>query len=199
MKFRLDYTKKGSEEVVDRLSVYIEKWRLRKLREQRRRQPAVYEARKRNTHKIAADEVAPRSAAQTAGREDPPLRRAGTFLAEKKSSAPKRFSRALEFPCLPFYLRLFCLRLPLISSCCMDRRRLRGNRFVLTVTETSAGKFLATWFLSDETVPGDCRGKRRNRQRLDHGYDADQASGGESGNGSGKSRTDNGSEQHRAD
>ena len=55
MKFRLDYTKKGSEEVVDRLSVYIEKWRLRKLREQRRRQPAVYEARKRNTHKIVAE------------------------------------------------------------------------------------------------------------------------------------------------
>lgn len=152
MKFRLDYTKKGSEEVVDRLSVYIEKWRLRKLREQRRRQPAVYEARKRNTHKIAADEVAPRSAAQTAGPRRPAsAARRNVSRRKEKLSAKKVLSR-VGISVLTFLLAIVLLAVAVDLVVLYGPSKAARDRFVLTVTETSAGKFLATWFLSDETV-----------------------------------------------
>jgi len=58
MKLRIDYTKKGSEEVIDRLSDYIEKWRIRKMRIQRNSAPVSREIRKRNTHRIDVPESA---------------------------------------------------------------------------------------------------------------------------------------------
>lgn len=58
MKLRIDYTKKGSEEVIDRLSDYIEKWRIRKMRIHRNSAPVSREIRKRNTHRIDVPESA---------------------------------------------------------------------------------------------------------------------------------------------
>ena len=35
MKFRIDYTKKGSAELIDKLAAYVEKWRIREQRKRR--------------------------------------------------------------------------------------------------------------------------------------------------------------------
>ena len=152
MKFRLDYTKKGSEEVVDRLSVYIEKWRLRKLREQRRRQPAVYEARKRNTHKIVADQAAQRSAAQTARPKRPASTARRNVSRRKEKLGTKKVLSRVGISVLTFLLAIVLLAVAVDLVVLYGPSKAARDRFVLTVTETSAGKFLATWFLSDETV-----------------------------------------------
>ena len=196
MKLRIDYTKKGSEEVIDRLSDYIEKWRIRKMRIHRNSAPVSREIRKRNTHRIDVPEsaVSPvisknRSekssdlieTSGTAGvrrktnpvadpvrkvqpRRNPPenvlpprasvaasARGHRTLPEKEKLDVKKVFSR-IGISILTMLLAVVLLVISVDLVVLHGPSKAARDRFVLTVTETSAGKFLATWFLSDEVV-----------------------------------------------
>lgn len=182
MKLRIDYTKKGSEEVIDKLSAYIEKWRIRKMRTQRTDPVASGQARRRNTHRVDPNRPSAGSGNPAAGRpssasdrrsfQSAPPRR--TSAAAQRTSAARRGNASSERIRKPFPEKekigakaVFCrigisvltlLLAVVVLALSADLIVLHGpskaarDRFVLTVTETSAGKFLATWFLSDETV-----------------------------------------------
>ncbi|MFR1517875.1 MAG: phosphodiester glycosidase family protein [Clostridia bacterium] len=196
MKFRIDYTKKGSEEVIDKLSAYVEKWRLRKMQASRNHAAASQEMRRRKTHRVLTEKAAGETPA--AGRRNPvsangqsdayrgrntnraipgggrqtqnnrrnPAAAAPQQSRQSRTNAsrpPKavlqkeRISTKKIFSRLGISLLTFLLAVVLLAICA-DLVVLHGpskaarDRFVLTVTETSAGKFLATWFLSDTTV-----------------------------------------------
>lgn len=168
MKLRIDYTKEGSEYVIDRLSSYVEKWRERKQKE--RVSVPRPEIRRRNTHRIEIDEngeirksdVKRVSALRAERRPEinvrqrgPQDRRVGDKRTNKRLGERIRVRKVLSRVGISFLTFIIAL---LITAVIADLIVLHGpskaarDRFVLTVTETSAAKFLATWFLSDETV-----------------------------------------------
>lgn len=161
MKLRIDYTKEGSEEVIDRLSSYIEKWRDRRQNEIR--SALRPEIRKRNTHKVVLDdngEMSSRQTPRTAPRRTRQEAHNAQLSANVKTRPEKKSGRSkakkvLSRVGISFLTFIVIL---LITALIADIIVLYGpskaarDRFVLTVTETSAAKFLATWFLSDETV-----------------------------------------------
>lgn len=191
MKFRIDYTKKGSAELIDKLAVYVEKWRIREQRKRRQAAAAAPspEIRRRNTHKVTpgtvpepqtrrrtasagmspcehrtmgASQTHPRAQAPLRSRQQEPQRRQKTQKPvpdrRKQPLNAKTILSRVGIGFLTFLLAVVVLAL------CADLVVLYGpskaarDRFVLTVTETSAGKFLATWFLSDETVESIVKG-----------------------------------------
>lgn len=197
MKLRIDYTKKGSEEVIDRLSDYIEKWRIRKMRIQRNSTLVSQEIRKRNTHRIDVSEsavnpvVLPRNRRENSSdpmeasdvarirrKTNPVAEPAGTVQSRRSApehvlprrdgvagsvrghkTAPEKekldvkkvFSR-IGISILTMLLAVVLLVISVDLVVLHGPSKAARDRFVLTVTETSAGKFLATWFLSDKVV-----------------------------------------------
>ena len=174
MKYKINYSKKGSDEVVDRLCSYIESWQIRKQRNARvaahsrtvtrrpqnlnrvdsvpRRQvtyssPRV--AQSRQTHRASSrlSQGKQTNAVYKSNQRPTANRKQG----EKTSSAKQILSR-VGISVLSFLLAL------VILIVCADLILLHGpsksarDRFVLTVTETSAAGFLATWFMDDDTV-----------------------------------------------
>lgn len=144
MKYKINYSKHGSEQVVDRLCDYIEKWQSRKQNAAFVPVKKIQSRRPSNINRISDDNIEIKQ-------QNDVKRVQKTQNTKKKNSAKTVLSRVgISF--LTFLLAIVMLAL------CADIIVLHGpsesarDRFVLTVTETSAAGFLATWFLSDETV-----------------------------------------------
>lgn len=144
MKYKINYSKHGSEQVVDRLCDYIEKWQSRKQKAAFVPVKKIQSRRPSNINRISDDNIKIKQ-------HNDVKRVQKTQNTKKKNSAKTVLSRVgISF--LTFLLAIVMLAL------CADIIVLHGpsesarDRFVLTVTETSAAGFLATWFLSDETV-----------------------------------------------
>lgn len=194
MKFKINYTKKGSEAVIDRLSEYVERWGIRKQQQRRRNTHVVSDnildnktvarrtnnvmrtvdddaciapQRQRTTHKVQPYERS-NDAISNNGR---PYRQPAQYSKQPHNKYPERPSKPLQkqpaksrksgtkkilarvgISVLTFLLAV------IVSAVCAVNVVLHGpseaarDRFVLTVMETSAAKFLATWFLPGETV-----------------------------------------------
>lgn len=148
MKYKINYSKKGSEEVVDKLCSYIEKWKFRKQRNaasavQRR----AVNRRPQNLNRVSVPE---RKSVYNSNRNG---RRTNSSRKQvKRTSSTKQNLARVGVAVLSFLLALVLLVV------CADIMLLHGpsesarDRFVLTVTETSAAGFLATWFMDDDTV-----------------------------------------------
>ncbi|MBR5787031.1 MAG: phosphodiester glycosidase family protein [Clostridia bacterium] len=144
MKYKINYSKHGSEQVVDRLCDYIEKWQSRKQNAAFVPVKKIQSRRPSNINRISDDNIEIKQHNDVKRVQKPQN-------TKKKNSAKTVLSRVgISF--LTFLLAIVMLAL------CADIIVLHGpsesarDRFVLTVTETSAAGFLATWFLSDETV-----------------------------------------------
>ena len=201
MKLRLDYTKQGSEEVIEKLAVYVENWRARKRRIQMNTDPRSNPPPRRNTHRVTSEERPQRPPQQRNGqvtRRTNPLphnerpaqhNNRNTYQRQERSArvsaepdirrrpAPEGISRTrpvrqaqrqrppvkdkmdvkkvfsrIGISVLTFLLAIVLLALSADLIVLHGPSKAARDRFVLTVTETSAAKFLANWFLSDETV-----------------------------------------------
>ena len=161
MKYKINYSKKGSEEVIDKLCSYIEKWQIRKQRSARSvASSRTVTRRPQNLNRI--DSVPKRQSNYSSAR---PVQRRQTSTAQratrratvnretsKKTSPAKQVLARVGISVLSFLLAIVLLVL------CADLILLHGpsksarDRFVLTVTETSAAGFLATWFMDDDIV-----------------------------------------------
>ena len=161
MKYKINYSKKGSEEVIDKLCTYIEKWQKRKQRStQTVSLSRTVTRRPQNLNRV--ESVSRRQSAYSSVR---PMERRHTGTApratrkatvirksSKKTSSAKQVLARVGISVLSFLLAIVLLVL------CADLILLHGpsksarDRFVLTVTETSAAGFLATWFMDDDTV-----------------------------------------------
>ncbi len=151
MRLRIDYTKPGSGELIDRLSDYIKKWRRQTVRV-------------RNTHKVefaGEDHVKAPGQARTPGHAQThgqAQARTRTREADRRGGSGKKRAKTVMAHIGVSFISVIIFIL--ITALAADLIVLHGpskaarDRFVLTVTETSAAKFLATWFLSDDTVRG---------------------------------------------
>lgn len=172
MKYKINYSKQGSEEIIDKLCVYIEKWKKRKQRNVSSVPISnITYKRPRNINRVSSFEdkqahkaIQEHAYAAYAPRKEAPAQKARNQQVRKstpsakrqrqpqKTSNIKRNLSRVGISVLTFLLALVFIVL------CADILVLHGpskaarDRFVLTVTETSAAGFLATWFLPDETV-----------------------------------------------
>lgn len=148
MKYKINYSKKGSEEVIDKLCSYIEKWRKRTRHTafvvpdsaSRSRRPSNI-----NRVRLSEQEENIRenrtNKRQKSDMGNNPKKKTGLVVAARVGISVVTFLLALVFTA-------FCAVIILLYGPSESAR----DRFVLTVTETSAADFLATWFLSEETV-----------------------------------------------
>jgi exopolysaccharide biosynthesis protein len=170
MKYKINYSKKGSEEVLDKLCTYIENWQIRK----QKREPAIkihsvtgrrptnlnrvndsYDREKKTVRTASQprNTSAGRKTSTASARTQTAPRRTNRHQDNNKSK--KSLKKTLAF--VGISVLSFLLSLVLVALCAVllilhGPSESARDRFVLTVTETSAADFLATWFLSDDTV-----------------------------------------------
>lgn len=165
MKYKINYSKKGSGKVIDKLCVYIENWKKRKnIVDATPITPKVAPVRRpRNINRVDA----PVSRAQRVSVGTPDrssqIRRTGTMqrsyqrTKQNRNSIKKTKSAKQIFARIGISVATFLLAIVFLILCA-DIMLLHGpsksarDRFVLTVTETSAAGFLATWFMDDDVV-----------------------------------------------
>lgn len=162
MKYKINYSKKGSEEVINKLCIYIEKWKRRKQKRVASVSPVrTVSRRPQNINRVDLPErryVRPqeRSVKRPASRASNQQSRRTNV--NRKSAAPKSSAKKI-FSRIGISVATFLLAIVFLVVCA-DIMLLHGpsesarDRFVLTVTETSAAGFLATWFMDDDVVDG---------------------------------------------
>lgn len=177
MKYKINYSKRGSEEVVDKLCTYIEKWQERKQRMAATVAVHKVQGRRPGINRVASDENDAHAAIQshfekhesarnvsrtrnTAQPGNTPHTRDNSQRESSRKPQKQKDNKMTAKKVLArvgISLLTFVLAL-VIAIVCADLIVLHGpskaarDRFVLTVTETSAAGFLATWFMSDDTV-----------------------------------------------
>lgn len=146
MKYKINYSKKGSEMVVNRLCNYIDGWQRRRSVQASvpiRRAPGV---RTRTTN------ARPSTINRLQEQQTTNKTNTNKTNTKKGRKTAKVILSRVGISVLTFLLAIVFLIV------CVDLIILHGpsksarDRFVLTVTETSAAGFLATWFLSEDTV-----------------------------------------------
>lgn len=171
MKYKINYSKKGSEEVIDKLCTYIENWQRRKQRREATitihsvpsRRPVglnrvenSYVANKTETAgstSRARQTTVNRQATANKTVTKTATRRTNRIKDNKKSKkSPKKILARIGISVFSFLLAIVFIALCAVLLILHGPSVSARDRFVLTVTETSAADFLATWFLSDETV-----------------------------------------------
>ncbi|MBE7058546.1 MAG: phosphodiester glycosidase family protein [Ruminococcaceae bacterium] len=160
MKYKINYSKKGSEEVIDKLCSYIEKWKIRKQRSARSvASSRTVTRRPQNINRV--DSVTRRQTVYSSPRVAQSRNKtSNTAPRTVRKNAEKQVKKIcvstvlahIGISVLSFLLGLVILIVVAVNLLIYGPSESARDRFVLTVTETSAAGFLATWFMDDDIV-----------------------------------------------